>query len=362
MLKRLKPAAILVIAAFVAACGGGGSTGNSNSTYVVTTLAGAAGQTGSSDGSGTAALFDAPAGLAIDGSGTIYVADYYGHTIRKITSTGVVTTLAGTAGQVGAADGNGALARFSNPSGLAIDSAGNLYVADTNNSTIRKITSAGSVSTYAGDPLQSGASDGAIATALFQNPYGLAFDTSGVLYVSEGAQTVRKITSAGIVSTVAGAFGLDGYVDGAGAAARFRDPLGIAIDAGGSIYIADRAGQMIRKLTSAGTVSTFAGATEDFGSVDGQGGAARFQSPFGVAVDSSGNVYVADTDNHIIRKITPSGLVSTIAGTAGQAGAANGTGAAARFDRPRGIAIGSDGTIYVTDTGNNTLRKITVSR
>ena len=236
--------------ALLAACGGGGNAPSTPS-GVVTTLAGAAGQTGSTDGTGVAASFNYPFGVAVDSSGNVYVADTYGSTIRKITPAGAVTTLAGKTEEPGSSDGTGADASFSNPIGVAVDSNGNVYVADAGNATI------------------------------------------------------RKITSAGVVTTLAGAAGLAGSADGPGADARFNYPEGVAVDSNGNVYVADTNNSLIRKITGAGVVTTFAGTAEQLGTEDGKGVAARFYYPIGVAVDSSGYVYVADTENHTIRKITP---------------------------------------------------------
>ena len=326
---------------------------------VVTTLAGTAGSDGSSDGTGAAARFNSPRSVAVDASGNVFVADMSNHTIRKITSAGVVTTLAGTAGSPGSSDGTGAAARFSSPYGVAVDASGNVFVADTGNHTIRKITSAGVVTTLAGTAGSQGSNDGTGAAARFNYPRGVAVDASGNLYVADsGNHTIRKITPAGVVTTLAGA-GSDGSSDGTGAAARFFSPTGVAVDASDNLYVADSGNHTIRKITPAGVVSTLAGTAGFSGSSDGTGAAARFNYPRGVAVDASGNLYVADADNHTIRKITSVGVVTTLAGTAGSDGSSNGTGAAASFNFPYGVAVDASGNVYVADTENHTIRKIT---
>jgi sugar lactone lactonase YvrE len=332
---------------------------------VVSTLAGSAGQVipGSADGTGTAAEFSGPKGVAADSAGNVYVADTYNHTIRKITPAALVSTLAGAALQSGSADADGSAARFFSPNGAATDSAGNVYVADHGNYTIRKITSSGVVSTLAGTAGQFGSADGIGAAARFHSsfytPGGIATDLAGNVYVADdGNDTIRKITPAGVVSTLAGTAGQPGSADGTGAAARFYFSTGIATDSAGNVYVADN-GDAIRKITPAGVVSTLAGTAGQSGFADGIGAAARFYFPTGVATDSANNVYVADTDNHTIRKITPLGEVSTLAGVAGQAGSADGSGGAARFNFPKGVATDSAGNVYVADTDNHTIRKIT---
>ena len=326
----------------------------------VTTLAGTAGQVGSANGTGAAARFDAPTGIAIDVIGNVYVADQNNHTIRKITADGAVTTLAGTAGLAGSADGTGAAARFTAPTGATVDPAGNVYVADQGNHTIRKITSTGVVTTLAGTAAMPGITDGLAAAARFNSPAGLAVDPTGSVYVADqNNHTVRKITSTGSVTTLAGRAGITGDTDGAGAAARFDQPADIASDGAGNIYVADSENATIRKIAPAGDVSTLAGTAELTGSDDGTGAAARFNDPDGVAVDASGTVYVADTENSTIRKITAAGVVTTLAGAAGQFGALDGTGGAARFSSPTAVAAGPDGNLYVVDQDNQAIRKIT---
>jgi Dockerin type I domain/NHL repeat len=326
----------------------------------VTTLTGLAGSSGSADGTGSAARFNFPQGVATDSSGNVYVADEFNHTIRKITPAAAVTTLAGLAGSTGSADGTGSAARFSFPRGVASDSSGNVYVADTDNSTIRKITPAGGVTTLASLAGSSGSADGTGSAARFRFPQGVATDSSGNVYVADTVNsTIRKTTPAGAVTTLAGLAASFGSADGTGSAARFAFPRGVAIDGSGSVYVADTDNSTIRKITPAGGVTTLAGLAGVFGNADGPGSAARFGFPIGVATDSSGNVYVADNFNHTIRKITPAAAVTTLAGLAGSTGSADGTGSAARFNFPRGVATDSSGNVYVGDESNQTIRKIT---
>jgi sugar lactone lactonase YvrE len=327
---------------------------------VVTTVAGTAGRSGSTDATGSAARFNQPSGLAVDGSGNVYVVEWGNHTLRKITRDGVVTTLAGLASFRGAVDGTGTAARFFRPDvGVGIDSVGNIYVGDTSNHTVRKITSAGVATTLAGQA-GSGTTDGTGAAARFLQPEGIAVDRSGGVYVADYFNhTVRKITPEGAVTTLAGLAGTPGATNGNGGAARFRYPRHLAVDSTGTIYVADSRNHAIRRITPAGDVSTLAGLAGTSGSADGIGSAARFNFPEGVAVDSAGVVYVADTDNYTIRKITPSGEVTTVAGLADRAGSVDGSGSNARFNLPVGVAVDATGTVYVADSANHTIRKIT---
>lgn len=333
---------------------------------IVTTIAGAPGETGSTDGAAAAARFSRPEGVTVDGDGNVYVADTYNVTIRKIVPSGVVSTLAGMPGQRGISDGTGAAARFARPRAVAVDAAGNLYVADTSSHTIRKVTVAGVVTTFAGKAGESGSSDGTGAAAHFHSPAGVAVDTSGFVYVADGYwdddrgnNTIRKITPSGTVSTLAGLAGTLGYEDGVGSAARFERPSGLAVDREGWIFVADSFNSTLRLVSPGGVVTTLAGASGREGSSDGQGAAARFSEVAGVAVDAAGNIYAADRDNHTIRKVRPDGTVTTLAGAAGQAGSADGTGAEARFNLPRGVAVDAGGNVYVADRENHTIRKVT---
>jgi sugar lactone lactonase YvrE len=326
----------------------------------VSTLAGTSNAPGAEDGIGAQARFSQPDGIAVDSAGNVFVSDRRNNNIRKISSSAVVTTLAGTVPQSGSTDGTGDQARFSVPDGIAIDALGNALVADRGNEVIRKISPDGQVTTLAGTPDATGNSDGTGNSAAFDSPSDVAVDPAGNTYVADNDNnTIRKISPAGEVTTLAGAPGESGNVDGVGINARFDDPEGIAVDAAGNVYVADTDNNTIRKITPAGLVTTLAGSPDETGSADGIGVNARFDEPDGIAVDAAGNVYVADTDNSTIRKITPQGIVSTLAGQANEEGDADGTGAAARFSFPRDLDIDTQGNLYVLDSGNHTVRKIT---
>jgi sugar lactone lactonase YvrE len=326
----------------------------------VSTLAGSPGMAGSTDASGGNARFYEPEGIGVNSSGTvIYVADTWNHTIRQVTSAGAVTTFAGSAGSFGTNNGTGSSAQFYQPQGIAIDGAGNVYVGDTGNQTIRKITSAGVVTTLAGSAGTYGTGDGTGTGAQFWAPQGLALDSGTNLYVADSFNnTIRKVTPSGVVTTLAGTAGSLGSADGTGAAARFWLPQSIAVDGSGNIYVADSANGTIRQIASGAVVTTLAGSAST-GSADGTGGAARFDWPSGAAIDSSGGRYVADTGNSTIRTITPAGVVSTLAGSAGNSGSTDATGSSARFYAPQGVAVDTSGNTYVADTANNTIRKVT---
>lgn len=332
-------------------------------TQAVTTVAGSPTQIGSADGVGMAARFNFPEGVAADSMGNLYVADTNNATIRTIDATGAVATVAGTPTQFGSTDGVGAAARLHFPQGLGTDSAGNLYVADTDSTTVRRIViETGEVTTLAGTANRSGSTDGVAGDARFSFPASVAVDSMGNLYVADTENsTIRKIVIATReVTTLAGAAGMTGSTDGVGAAARFFRPVGITADNAGTVYVADRGNSTIRKIAVATReVTTVAGSADQVGSTDGTGTAARFNNPFGVALDAAGSLYVADTGNCMIRRIDLStSAVTTVAGAAGQIGSADGTGMAARFNFPEAVAADGIGNFYIADTFNSTIRKL----
>lgn len=342
--------------------------------YQFSTLAGKAtpfsGASGNVDGKGGAAFFESPRGIAVDSLGNVYVSDSgqsnypsrpADEAIRMITPAGVVTTIAGTTGQVGYADGIGTMATFDMPLGLAVDSGGNVYVADSVNDTVRRITPSGVVSTLAGAPGLMGRADGKGSTARLNGPTGVAVDATGNVYVADNQlDLIRKITPDGVVTTFAGGGNVSIDQDGIGTDARFDVPYGIAVDPAGNLYISDMNACTIRKIDSSGVVTTLAGTAKKIGSADGTGPAAKFSFPAGIAADAKGNVYVADSGNSTIRKITPAGVVTTIGGIAGQTGWADGIGSAASFYWPYDIAVDGAGNIYVADSINGVIRKGTL--
>ena len=337
----------------IAGCGGGGSK---KTAAMVTTFAGS-GTKDSIDGTGAAASFYYPAGIALDGSGNLYVVDIGAHNVRKITTAGVVSTLAGS-GVSESVDGTGVGAQFDSPQGIAVDGSGDLYVADTASHIIRKVTSAGVVTTFAGLLETAGSADGQRAAASFDGPTAIAVSGSGDVYVSDsGNYTIRKIDVNGLVTTLAGFPGYDGLVDGTGPEARFKEPRGIAVDGGGNIYVCDGGNHVIRKITPDGVVTTFAGSGMP-SSVDGTGTAASFFAPSGIAIDSIGDFYVAEFAGSVIRKITAAGVVTTLAGSAGSDGITDGAASAARFSTPFGIAVDSSGQVFVSQLLAATIRKI----
>jgi sugar lactone lactonase YvrE len=325
---------------------------------VVTTLAGDANTPGSIDNTGTAARFHSPLGLDLDSAGNVIVADTTNCLIRKVTPGGVVTTILGVLFACTVVDGSAGVARFQIPYGLAIDSQDNIYVSEFLARTIRKITPALDVSTFAGTQGGFGSADGVGPAASFATPAGLTTDGTNLYLADQDNQTIRKITSGAAVTTVAGLAPIAGSANGTGSAARFRSPTGVALDVSGNLFVADAGNNAIRKITPAAVVTTLAG-RPNIGSADGFPTVARFNTPRGIAVDIDGNAYVADSGNHTIRKIAPGGTVSTLAGLAGSPGYVDGLGSGARFSSPNEVTLDHDGNVYVADTGNLRVRKIT---
>ena len=312
------------------------------------------GQRGRADGQGELAQFNWPTGVAIGTDWTIYVADYANHQIRKISPDGLVTTLAGS-GEPGWQDGPGSSARFNGPDGIALAGSGALFVADADNMRIRKVAPDGTVTTVAGSG-RPGEADGPAMTAQFRYPTGIAVDQSGALYIADrGAHTIRKIMPQGGVSTLAGN-GRPGYTDGMGTTAQFHDPMTVVAEPSGRLFIADSGNHSIRMIAPDGRVTTVAGSPEA-GATDGAGAAARFNWPTGLARDQAGNLYLADSNNALIRKIFPDGQVTTLAGV-GHAGSDDGPGAMAGFHFPTGVAVDRQGDVYIADSANNMIRRI----
>ncbi len=324
---------------------------------LVLTVAGQVDSIGNTNGQALLSTFNNPHGIALDCFGNIYVADRFGHQIRKITQSGIVTTLAGS-GNSGDLDGQGTNAEFNEPWGLCADSVGNVYVADTRNNKIKKIDVAGNVTTIAGSG-NFGTSDGPGLASTFGNPTGIEIDDNGIIYVADHlTHIIRKIDPTGFVSTIAGQPFVASFQDGVGNSAHFNRPYGLEIDNDNNIIVADEWNHRIRKVTPTGVVTTIAGGGI-IGSQDGPGTGATFNYPWDVAVDSAGNMFVADGYNDVIRKIDVAGNVTTYVGTAGNSGATDGTGPAATFNGATSIAyLKTTDELYVGDAYNNLVRKI----
>jgi len=314
-------------------------------------IAGQPGVNGNADGAGADARFFSPGGIAVDTHDHLYIADTRNYTIRRISRNGEVSTLAGQAGQPGRADGAGNAARFLSPLGIAVDRADNVYVAEFASDTIRKVTSSGDVTTLAGSAGVPGSQDGLGDNAHFRNPWSLAVDFSGNLFVADKSDfTIRLVTPNGRVSTYAGVAGKAGHSDGPGTSVRFRDVEGIAVDGNKVIYVGDAGNDVVRQISLGGLVSTLAGVAGSAGNIDGVGGNARFSNIQGIAADPSGNVYVIDSDT--IRRIAPGGVVQTLprASLSGENGL--------RI-HPTSLTVDNSGNLYLVEAMNDVVWKVT---
>jgi sugar lactone lactonase YvrE len=304
---------------------------------------------GSINGTGIGASFFQPTGVAVDASGNVYVADFRNNLIREISPAGSVTTLAGN-GQQGSINGAGTVATFNAPIGVAVDASGNVYVAENGNNLVREISPLGMVSTFAGSGT-AGAVNATGAAASFSNPQGIAVDVNGNVYVADYTNNlIREISPGGVVNTLAGN-GNQGSADSTGVKASFNEPTAVAVDAAFNVYVADFGNNLIRKISPAGAVTTLAGSGVE-GSANGTGTAATFNKPTGIAVDASGNVYVADWGNNLVRIISPAGVVSTLSNTA------NSKSSPLVLSGPYGVAVDASGNVYVAEYGNSTILKI----
>ncbi len=359
---RLLVACAVVAAGALLVSGAGAVTGSDT----ITTIAGIG--TGGFSGDGgqaTSAQLNSPLGVAVDQGGNVYVADVLNNRVRRITPAGQIATIAGTGTAGFSGDGGQATsAQLNTPYGVAVASNGDVYIADVNNNRVRRVTSAGTISTVAGTGTATSTGDGGQATsATLFAPIGVALDASGNLYVSElGAHKVRRVTTAGVISTFAGNGTAGATGDGGQAtSAQLNNPLGVAVDAGGNVYIADVANNKIRRVTAQGTITTFAGTGTAGASGDGgPATAAQVNTPYGVAVDAAGSLYIGDTGNHKIRRVTTAGTITTVAGT-GAIGATGdgGPASSATLSTPTGVAVGRDGSLYLSVTGAHRVRKIT---
>lgn len=309
--------------------------------YEVSTVAGS-GTLGFADGTGTGASFNYPTGMVFDAAGNLFVCDTRNHCIRKITPAGEVSTFAGSTVN-GNADGTGTSAQFSQPRGIVLDKAGSFYVTDAGNSNIRKITSEGVVTTiFDGDPE-------------FKFPSAIVIDSKGDFFITDFiSNVVWKLSATGGISLFAGD-GSNGFADGQGQAAQISEVWGIAIDANDNLFVTNHHG--VRKITPTGAVTTIAGSDAE-GFADGKGSEAKFSAPRGIVLSASGDLYICDSSNHRIRRVTQGGDVLTVAG--GAAGLADGVGTDAQFSSPFGMTSDANGKMYVSEIDNHTIRKIEI--
>lgn len=329
---------------------------------ITITYSGKPGEPGSQDGLPGTARFNSPRGITRLTDGSLLVADSGNHTIRRIDPQGNVSTPAGAAGLTGSAEGPGTAARFNRPVSLAVAADGAIFVADSLNHSIRRIGPDGLVGTFAGLSGSAGSADGSASDARFFSPRGLTIAPDGAVIVADGGNhTIRRIGPDGQVTTLAGLAGMSGSDDGAGGTARFRLPAGVVAAPDGTLYIADTSSQLIRRLAPDGRVTTMAGSADQSGWEDGLKEKAGFFNPGALALAGDGRLIVADTANHALRSLSPDGSVTTLTGRATASGTRNGQGTAARFDLPTGIALAPDGSFAIAEEGSHTIRKLTAS-
>jgi sugar lactone lactonase YvrE len=327
----------------------------------VTTIAGKPSEYGYVDGAGAQARFNFPRGLIADAMGNIFVADSSNNVLRRVDSASVVTTIAGRAAVSTRQDGIGAAAGFGFPNAVTATSSGGVLVADSSARALVSVSAAGEATALPFAPTPDGGMPavGRIQSALVQNGGDILYVDAQVLRLFRCTGAIQKRLNDGTITTLAGSLLEPGTADGPGLSARFNCPSDIVAAADGVVYVSDTRNQTIRKMTVDGSVTTFAGAPGQVGSVDGAGQEARFNAPAGLALDTSGNLYVADSGSHLIRKITPAGVVSTVAGTPNVSGKEDGKGPLARFFNPRWLTMDGKGNLFVSDTGNHTIRKLT---
>jgi sugar lactone lactonase YvrE len=326
--------------------------------YKATTSYFTGGQKGFADGPPASVKFEGPYKIIFDTKGTLYMTDQGNCMVRKIASDGTVSSIAGSP-HSGFKDGKGDQALMKFPIGIDLGPDGTIYIADHQNNAIRKISPDGTLTTIAGDPDREGLMDGDLKTARFKKPYGVKLDKAGTLWICDTENgLIRKIAPDGQVTTFAGS--TPGYADGKLRDAKFYFPAHLSFDEAGNIYVADKHNHCIRKMTSDGMVSTFAGKPEQNGFKDGSSKDAMFNQPSNVQVDKMGNLYVTDLYNHCIRLIYPDGMVTTLAGQPGNLGYVEGPGEEAKFYYPQGSTFDNDGNLYVTDSFNNRVRKVII--
>jgi uncharacterized repeat protein (TIGR01451 family) len=352
---------------------GGGVVSKVSAAGIITTVAGNGSLGYSGDGGpATSAGLDRPSGVAVDASGNLYIADDFNERIRKVSTAGIITTVAGNGSYGYSGDGGPATsAQLLNPQGVAVDASGNLYIADTYDNRVRKVSAAGIITTVAGAGPYGYSGDGGPATsAQLYLPYAVAVDASGDVYIADSHNDrIRKVSAAGIITTAAGngscCYAGDG---GPATSAQLWSPSGVAVDTSGDLYIADAGNNRVRKISAAGVIRTVAGngtcpnagfAVECYSGDGGAATSAQFSDPSGVAVDASGDLYITDTYNNRVRRVSAAGTITTVAGNGSYGYSGDGGPAtSAQLGFPSGVAVDAGGNLYIADAGSGRVRKV----
>ena len=312
------------------------------------------------DGQATGAKINKPNNISVDASGNIYIADTGNHRIRKVDADGIITTVAGTGSRGYSGEGTAINEKINKPAGVSVDASGNIYIADTGNHRIRKVDADGIITTVAGTGSRGYSGEGTAINEKINKPAGVSVDASGNIYIADtGNHRIRKVDAGGIITTVAGT-GSGGYSgEGTAINEKINKPGGVSVDESGNIYIADTENHRIRKVDAGGIITTVAGNGSTTYCCDGgPATSASINEPAGVSVDADGNIYIADTENHRIRKVDADGIISTVAGTGSAGYSGEGTAINKKIKEPKGVSVDADGNIYIADTENHRIRKV----
>ena len=315
-------------------------------------------------GAATSSTLDYPYGVAVDSSGNVYIADLYNAEVEKVTASGTLSIFAGTGSQAAPTAGTATNSPLNTPVGVAVDSSGNVYIADTNNDVVEKVAG-GTLSIFAGAGSRGAPTAGPATSSKLGGPFGVAVDSSGNVYIADGLNNVvEKVTPAGTLSIIAGIVGSSGPpTAGPATSSTLNTPVGVAVDGAGNVYITDAQNNVVEKVTPAGTLSIFAGIVGSSGPpTAGPATSSTLHTPYGLAIDSAGNVYITDSGNEVVEKVTPSGTLSIIAGIAGSSGPPTaGPAIKSRLDGPAGVAVDGSGNVIIVDFGNDVVEKVTTA-
>jgi DNA-binding beta-propeller fold protein YncE len=311
-------------------------------------------------GPATSSNLNYPTGVAVDSSGNVYIADYSNNVVEKVTPSGTLSVFAGTGTDGAPTAGPATSSNLNGPTGVAVDSSGNVYIADNSNHRIEKVTPSGTLSVFAGTGTKGAPTAGPATSSNLNDPTGVAVDSSGNVYIADqSGKRVVKVKPDGTLSVFAGTGTAGAPTAGPATSSNLNNPAGVAVDSSGNVYIADKSNNLVEKVTPDGTLSVFAGTGTQGSPTPGVATSSKLYGPTGVAVDSSGNVYIADRSNELVLKVTPSGTLSVFAGTGTQGAPIAGPATSSNLNHAFGVAVDSSGNVYIVDSGNNLVEKVT---